>query len=130
MAHCRGKHNSVLIRLVHLGWGLASGNLAMEGITFVLNWFAGKRAYMNLVHCMGHDTPWIAITVLLDLTVAAGYVAIAMHWWKNERTLPLVPAKRALGNMRNIFLFCGLCGYVFIPVKMIWPAWRLYDVFM
>jgi signal transduction histidine kinase len=32
--------------------------------------------------------------------------------------------------MRNIFLFCGVCGYVFIPVKMFWPAWRLYDFFM
>jgi signal transduction histidine kinase len=32
--------------------------------------------------------------------------------------------------MRNIFLFCGICGYLFIPIKMVWPAWRLYDLFM
>ena len=99
-------------------------------ISTLFDWFAGDGRYMNLVHCMGHDHGWIALTIVLDLTVAAGYAAIAMHWWKNQRTLPAVPAKRALGNMRNIFLFCGLCGYVFIPVKMVWPAWRLYDMFM
>src|SRR4051812_47141140 len=100
------------------------------GIHSLLNWFAGDGRYMNLVHCMGHDRPWIVLTVLLDAAVAAGYGCIAMHWWKNERTLPPVPAKRALRHMRNIFLFCGLCGYAFIPVKMFWPAWRLYDLFM
>ena len=36
----------------------------------------------------------------------------------------------ALGNMKRIFLFCGTCGYLFIPIKMFWPAWRLYDIFM
>jgi signal transduction histidine kinase len=32
--------------------------------------------------------------------------------------------------MRNIFTFCGICGYLFIPIKLVWPAWRLYDLFM
>jgi signal transduction histidine kinase len=85
---------------------------------------------MNLVHCMGHDHLWIAATVVLDLTVACGYLVIARHWWINQRLLPDIPAKRALSHMRNIFLFCGLCGYIFIPIKMFWPAWRLYDLFM
>ncbi|MDB5294697.1 MAG: hypothetical protein JWO31_680, partial [Phycisphaerales bacterium] len=80
--------------------------------------------------CLGHDYPWIAVTVTLDLTVAVGYMLIARHWWLNERLLPDVPARRALASIRNIFLFCGLCGYIFIPIKMFWPAWRLYDLFM
>ena len=58
---------------------------------------------------------------------AAGYALIALHWGRNERLLPPIPAKRALGNMRNIFVFCGICGYAFIPIKMIWPAWRFQD---
>ncbi len=94
------------------------------------NWFAGNGRYMTLVHCMGHDTFWIALTVLLDLVIAAGYVLIALHWRRNEAMLPHNPAKVALRNMKNIFVFCGLCGYVFIPIKMMWPAWRLYDVFL
>lgn len=85
---------------------------------------------MDLIHCMGHDTFWITMTVVLDFAVAAGYGAIALHWWKNQRLLPGGPAKRALAQMRNIFLFCGICSYVFIPMKMVWPAWRLYDMFM
>src|SRR5207247_378630 len=62
--------------------------------------------------------------------VAAGYVVIAYHWWKNQKHLPPTPAKTALQTMRNIFVFCGICGYMFIPIKMVWPAWRLYDFFM
>jgi len=85
---------------------------------------------MNLYDCMGRDTFWVALTVLLDVTIAAGYVLIALHWSRNARLLPDVPAKRALSHMRNIFVFCGICGYIFIPIKMIWPAWRLYDFFM
>lgn len=93
-------------------------------------WATGNGKYHTLYHCMGQDKPWVAITVTLCLAVAAGYVLIAIHWWKNEKTLPASPARTALGTMRNIFAFCGLCGYVFIPIKMVWPAWRLYDFFL
>lgn len=98
----------------------------------VFQWFAGgESGYMPLEHCMNHDTAWIALTVSLDVAVAAGYLLIASHWWKNQKRIDSNnPAYKALGELRNIFLFCGLCGYVFIPVKMVWPAWRLYDMFM
>ena len=104
----------------------------MASLQSFIDWFSGgTNQYMTLYHCMSHDNLWVAITVGLDLAVAAGYVLIMMHWWRNERTLPdNVPAKHALRSMRNIFLFCGLCGYLFIPIKMFWPAWRLYDIFM
>jgi len=106
----------------------------MNPLIELSHWLTGATGdspgYMKLSSCMRYDTLWIAITVALDLSVAAGYGLIAMHWWKNSRTLPNVPAKYALANMRNIFLFCGLCGYAFIPIKMFWPAWRLYDMFM
>jgi signal transduction histidine kinase len=94
-------------------------------------WFAGgDRPYMRLVDCMSGDTFWIALTVGLDIAVAMGYGLIAMHWWQNCKTMPATPARGALNNMRNIFVFCGICGYAFIPIKMLWPAWRLYDLFM
>src|SRR5262249_38946313 len=84
----------------------------------------------TLVHCMNHDWLWIGTTVVLDLAIASGYVLIALHWRRNERSLKESPAKSALRNMKQIFLFCGLCGYLFIPIKMFWPAWRLYDGFL
>lgn len=118
------------LRLLPHGCGPSCHGFDRGHMQNILNWLAGDGLYMNLVHCMGHDTFWIATTVILDLAVAAGYVVIAMHWWKNQRLLPDIPAKRALSQMRNIFLFCGICGYLFIPIKMVWPAWRLYDMFM
>jgi len=102
----------------------------MPGLETVRDWFAGNGRYMTLTHCMAHDYLWIAITVGLDVAVAGGYMVIALHWWRNQRLVPASPAKTALGNLRNIFLFCGVCGYAFIPVKMVWPAWRLYDFVM
>jgi signal transduction histidine kinase len=103
----------------------------MDLIGDVLRWFAGGSLnYHDLAHCMKGDTLWIAVTVTLDIAVAAGYIVIAFHWHKNEKLLPRSAAKTALRHMRNIFVFCGLCGYIFIPVKMFWPAWRLYDLFM
>jgi signal transduction histidine kinase len=94
------------------------------------DWFTGDGRYHTLYDCMGGDIFWIVATVTLDLAVACGYILIARHWWKNQRLLGPSPARTALGHMRNIFLFCGICGYVFIPIKMFWPAWRLYDGFM
>jgi len=103
----------------------------MDAITHLMQWFAGgDPGYMRLYGCMRQDVLWITITILLDLTIAAGYAMIAMHWWKNARSLPPIPAKSAMGNMRNIFVFCGICGYAFIPIKMFWPAWRFYDIAM
>jgi len=64
---------------------------------------------------MDHDWFWISATIALDLANAAGYALIAIHWWRMRRLLPKVPAKSALGNIRNIFVFCGICGYLFIP---------------
>jgi signal transduction histidine kinase len=103
---------------------------ALNGLGPVLRWFSGgnDHPYCLLYHCMAEDRFWIAVTVALDLSVALGYLLIALHWWKNGRHLPAMPAKRALANMRNIFVFCGICGYLFIPLKMFWPAWRLYDI--
>ena len=104
----------------------------MQVLQSIIAWFAGgtQHPYHDLSMCMMDDRFWISVTVTLDLLVALGYVLIAYHWNRNERLLPASPARSALGMMRNIFVFCGLCGYLFIPIKMFWPAWRLYDMFM
>ena len=97
----------------------------------ILDWFSGgDRPYMSLYHCMNRDVPWVALTVVLDLAVASGYALIALHWWRQQQCAQQNLAHRALGNMKNIFVFCGICGYAFIPIKMFWPAWRLYDFFV
>lgn len=100
----------------------------MHWLSALSDWATGYGRYHKLYNCMGQDVLWVTITATLDLAVAAGYALIAIHWWKNQRTLPASPARSALGTMRSIFAFCGICGYVFIPIKMFWPAWRLYDL--
>jgi hypothetical protein len=114
-------------------WEISVGQalIIMEHLRSILEWFSGgAHQYHRLSMCMQEDRFWITITVVLDLMVAMGYVIIAYHWSKNERLLKESPARVALRTMRNIFVFCGICGYLFIPVKMFWPAWRLYDCFM
>jgi signal transduction histidine kinase len=100
----------------------------MNHLVDVLRWFSGgENQYMRLYSCMKRDNFWIGLTVCLDFSIAIGYAIIALHWSRNARRLPDIPAKRVLATIRNIFLFCGICGYLFIPIKMVWPAWRLYD---
>ena len=101
---------------------------SIDAIVNLTRWFSGgPDGYMTLVHCMKGDTFWIALTLILDLVVTLGHALIARHWWENEKLLPESQAKSALGQMKRIFIFCGMCGYLFIPIKRFWPAWRLYD---
>ncbi len=94
-----------------------------------VQWFAGgAKSYHDLSHCMRNDYFWIGVTIALDLAVAGGYVVIAAHWRRSGQGLIKSPARKALSELKNIFILCGVCGYVFIPIKMFWPAWRLYDI--
>ena len=103
----------------------------MDWLYTAYRWFSGgEQQYHPLTHCMRQQWFWISTTVTLDVAVAIGYCIIAFHWRRNERTLPRSPARQALASMRGIFTFCGICGYLFIPVKLVWPAWRLYDLAM
>ncbi len=103
----------------------------MEWLNTAIKWFSGgSRQYHSLFHCMNNDTGWVAVTVTLDFAVACAYILIAAHWHRNQQILKNQAARVALGRMKNIFIFCGLCGYIFIPIKMFWPAWRLYDGFL
>ena len=103
----------------------------MTAISGIFDWLAGgSTPYMTLYHCMAHDLFWVSLTVTLDIAVAAGYVLIAIHWQRNQRLIADSQARKPLNQLRNIFIFCGICGYVFIPIKMFWPAWRLYDMVM
>ena len=103
----------------------------MMSVSDLVNWFTGgSHQYHDLFHCMSQDRIWIATTIILDLAVAGGYIVIAAQWGKQEKAVRPSPSKTALGRLKKIFIFCGLCGYIFIPVKMFWPAWRLYDIFL
>jgi PAS domain S-box-containing protein len=99
----------------------------MEYAERFLRWFSGGDAqYMPSLHCMKEDITWIVLIVSVCLLNALGYAIIATHWQKNEKLMADGDAKEALRRLKWIFILCGTCGYVFIPVKMVWPAWRLF----
>jgi signal transduction histidine kinase len=107
----------------------------MEWLTHAIgaasDWATGHGAYMKLSECMGGDYFWITLTICLCLAVAAGYGLIGYHWNENRKRAPVnSSADLALVSIRNIFLLCGFCSYIFLPIKMFWPGWRIYDLFM
>jgi signal transduction histidine kinase len=103
----------------------------MSFFEWLFRWFTGgERQYMSSVHCMRDDWLWITITVTLCGGIALGYGIIAYHWLRSARMAKDDDAKTALTQLRNIFVFCGLCGYIFTALRMWWPAWRLLDLTM
>lgn len=84
----------------------------------------GPVGYQTLLHCLRHDYTWIALIVLVDLTIFFGYVRIALNWGKHAGDEENSTAKRSLHDMRNVFVFCGVT-YIWTSVDLVWPAWRL-----
>jgi signal transduction histidine kinase len=103
----------------------------MDTLFDILRWFTGgERQYMPSTHCLRGDVLWVGITIFLSLLNLMGYAIIAHHWHRCSRMAAESDAKHSLRKLKNIFIFCGLCGYLFIVVKMWWPAWRLFDIMM
>lgn len=95
----------------------------------LIKWFSGgAQQYMDTFHCMQQDTLWITITIVLHLAVFVGYLLIALHWFKSQKSLPSGQAKLSLSRMVMIFLFCGN-ECLMTVLRMYWPAWRLTDIF-
>jgi vacuolar-type H+-ATPase subunit I/STV1 len=95
-------------------------------------WFDGYGQYHTLQQCLGGDRLAVWIVVALCLSVTAGYIAIAIHWSVSRiaimRQAPAAGA--ALNQLFWIFILCGCCGYLFLVVKTVWPAWRLWMMLM
>lgn len=74
--------------------------------------------------CIG--SAWLKITVMvLCGCVLAEYWFIAHHWSRLEKLTSNPEGKRALHDLRNIFILCGLCGYGMVIIRAIIPAWSL-----
>jgi signal transduction histidine kinase len=75
---------------------------------------------------MRHDTPWIVAIVSLSGIVVIGYAWIAYKWHRDEKLVHDPVTKRPLRLQRQIFFWCGICGYGATIIRMWWPAWRLF----
>lgn len=96
----------------------------------LLDWFTGGAdyTYRTLVHCMDHDFISITLVIMLCVGIFSGYMVIAYRWSKAAKEVPESEAKNALQDLKWIFLICGVCGYLWILIDSVWPAWRLYMI--
>ncbi len=95
-------------------------------------WFTGGENfhYHSLIHCMDYDFVNITLVLLMCVGVFTGYMIIAYRWSKASKEVPESEAKQALNDLKWIFLFCGVCGYLWVLLETVWPAWRLYMIFL
>lgn len=95
-------------------------------------WFTGGSdySYHTLSHCLDGDYLTIALAILLCCGVFVGYLVIAWRWSQAAKAAPDSNIKSALTELKWIFIFCGLCGYSWVVLEAVWPAWRLYIFFL
>ncbi|MCK6418101.1 MAG: hypothetical protein L6Q57_04070 [Alphaproteobacteria bacterium] len=98
----------------------------------IIQWFRGGENfhYHNLIHCMDHDYIMIVLVIAACIGVFTGYMMIARKWSEAARAAPDSEAKKALTDLKWIFIFCALCGYMWVVMEVLWPAWRLYFIFL
>ncbi|CAA9429468.1 MAG: hypothetical protein AVDCRST_MAG64-3433 [uncultured Phycisphaerae bacterium] len=100
----------------------------MDWVKDAVLWFSGgARQYMPSIHCMNHDWFWVYLTILTSGAIIVGYAMIALKWRTSERLVSQAAVKQILRDLRNIFIWCAVCGYGFNILRMWWPAWRLLD---
>lgn len=98
----------------------------------LLQWFTGGETYNyhNLFQCMDNDLVTLTLVVSLCVGVFSGYLIIAYRWFKAAKEAPESEAKQALQDLKWIFILCATCGYLFVILKTVWPAWRFYMFFL
>lgn len=76
------------------------------------------------IHCAGG---WIllGIVTLLRLGVIVGYWKIARDWYLRERQATSTVGVQALRELRDVFTYCSLCGYVLPIVLAFTPVWSV-----
>lgn len=96
----------------------------------IYSWATGGDTYHTLLQCMNGDLLTASIVVGLCLSIALGYIVIAIKWWQMRETVPNHEAREALSYLVKVFLYCALCGHVWTGIKMFFPVWRIYAIFL
>lgn len=78
------------------------------------------------------DSDFVTLTIVLILCVGVftGYLIIAYRWSTAAKSVPESPAKRALNDLKWIFIICAICGYAWVLLEVFWPGWRLYMIML
>ena len=98
-----------------------------EKFQHAFDWLAGGGdGYTPLVHSLRGDAICAAMLTVLTVSLIGAYVQVGMIWRRHERDLGSPLRRQALGRLRRALVLGGVGGYVFLPIAMIWPGWRLY----
>lgn len=79
----------------------------------------------STIYCAG-GYELLGVTVTLCIGVAVCYFLIAKDWYKRERACKSERGKSALRDLRIIFIWCAVAGYISRIVLSLYPAWTLY----
>lgn len=98
----------------------------------IINWFTGGDAhqYHTLFHCLDGDGVVMALAIILCSGIFIGYWIIASRWSAAAGKSKASDARKALNDLKWIFILCGICGYLWVILEAFWPAWRLYLLFL
>lgn len=91
----------------------------MDTLTFLIT-LGGRTS----IHCAGG---WALLGVLTALRagVIIGYLVIARDWRRREKTAASNKGIQALGELREIFTWCSICGYLAPIVMALVPVYSI-----
>jgi signal transduction histidine kinase len=93
----------------------------------VFHWF-GNAATGGYAPGAGRAALWAWVTIGLIGAIAAGYCAIAVHWYFQAKLAGRDAGKAALARLRTICVCCAACGWAFHAANTPWLVWRAYDL--
>jgi len=100
----------------------------------IKDWLTGNNTYHTLIHCMGHDSPWIILYIISNLMVFFPYCFLAKDFLdsflqNNKGIKKFSKPDIASFGMSLIFVLCAFLGYAFDLVRIWFPAYRLIAIF-
>lgn len=102
-----------------------------HGLELLYVWATGgDYHYRTLMDCLNGDVRTAMVIVGLCTVVGVGYVAVAVRWFRESRSLAPSEAKRAMKSLMWIFLLSAVSGYLWPLIKIYWPVWRAQAVLL
>lgn len=97
-------------------------------ISEINDWVTGNGQYHTFPQCLNGDYITCAIIILLGVSIATGYIVIALAWRRISMQIKDLAAKRSMNTLMMIFIYCAFCGYLWHPIQYFWPGWRFYII--
>lgn len=88
------------------------------------------HVYHTLLQCLDGDVVIAGFIVFLCLTIFIGYLRIALFWLRCMYRVTNKESQKALRKLIYIFIFCGISSYLWTVIKILFPGWIPYVLFL